>query len=136
MDAINPALFIPPVPPVPPVALGLRAFLRAIRTNALGVFPDEAYRADMTVRHFLGRVTVVLNHPDLIHRVMVENHANYRRSPASIRILRPITGQGLLLSEGETWRLQRRTIAPALAPRVMPMERAHFAPTGRMSTPK
>jgi len=131
MDAINPALFIPPVPPVPPVALGLRAFLRAIRTNALGVFPDEAYRADMTVRHFLGRVTVVLNHPDLIHRVMVENHANYRRSPASIRILRPITGQGLLLSEGETWRLQRRTIAPALAPRVMPMLARHIAATAQ-----
>ena len=33
----------------------------------------------------------------------------------------PITGEGLLLSEGDAWRHQRRTIAPSLAPRVMPM---------------
>ena len=53
--------------------------------------------------------------------------ANYRRSPASIRILRPITGEGLLLSEGDDWKLQRRTVAPALAPRVMPMLARHIA---------
>ena len=51
---------------------------------------------------------------------------NYRRSPASIRILRPITGKGLLLSEGEDWRHQRRTIAPALAPRNLPMLARHI----------
>jgi unspecific monooxygenase len=44
-----------------------------------------------------------------------------------VRILRPITGQGLLLSEGEDWRLQRRTVAPALAPRVIPMLARHIA---------
>ena len=59
--------------------------------------------------------------------MLVENPGNYRRSPASIRgILRPITGNGLLLSEGEAWRLQRRTTAPALAPRVMPMLARHI----------
>ncbi|MDR3534815.1 MAG: cytochrome P450, partial [Rhodopila sp.] len=57
--------------------------------------------------------------------VLVGNPGNYRRSPASIRILRPITGEGLLLSEGDTWKLQRRTVAPALAPRVMPMLARH-----------
>ena len=43
-----------------------------------------------------------------------------------MRILRPITGEGLLLSEGDTWKLQRRTIAPALGPRVMPMLARHI----------
>src|SRR5208283_189294 len=54
---------------------------------------------------------------------------NYRRSPASIRILRPITGEGLLLSEGDDWKLQRRTVAPALAPRVMSMLARHIVAT-------
>ena len=117
----------PPVPPAPEQPLSLRAFLRAVRTNALTIWPQAAYRQDTTVRHFLGRTNVLLNAPDAIHHVLVGNPANYRRSPASIRILRPITGEGLLLSEGDDWKLQRRTVAPALAPRVMPMLARHIA---------
>ena len=59
--------------------------------------------------------------------MLVDNIANYRRTPATIRILRPIVGEGLLLSEGEDWRHQRRTIAPTLAPRVIPMLARHVA---------
>ena len=101
-------------------------FLRAIRENALTIWPEAAYRDDLMVRHFFGRKNVLLNAPDAIHHVLVDNHANYRRSPASIRILRPITGNGLLLSMGEAWRLQRRTVAPALAPRVIPLLCRHI----------
>ena len=83
------------------------------------------------MRRFLGRTNVLVNAPDAIHRVLVDNPGNYRRSPASIRILRPITGNGLLLSEGDAWRHQRRTIAPALAPRVMPMLARHIVATAQ-----
>src|SRR5262249_25732569 len=38
-----------------------------------------------------------------------------------------IVGDGLFLSEGEEWKHQRRTIAPALAPRVMPILARHVA---------
>jgi cytochrome P450 len=83
------------------------------------------------VRRFFGRENVLLNAPDAIHHVLVDNHANYRRSPASIRILRPITGDGLLLATGEAWRLQRRTVAPALAPRVIPLLCRHIMASTR-----
>jgi cytochrome P450 len=117
--------FRPPVPVAPEAPLPLRAFLRAVRTNALTMWPRVAYQQEVTVRKFLGRTNVLLNAPEAIHHVLVANHANYRRSPASIRILRPITGDGLLLSEGDEWKLQRRTVAPALGPRVMPMLANH-----------
>jgi unspecific monooxygenase len=104
----------------------LRGFLRAIRTNALTMWPASAYREDTTARNFFGRLNVLLTTPEDIHHVLLGNAANYRRSPASIRILRPITGEGLLLSEGEDWKLQRRTVAPALSPRVMPMLAQHI----------
>jgi cytochrome P450 len=126
MDTIPHRRFVPPVPVPPPAPLPMRQFLRAIRENALTIWPERAYHDDMTVRQFLGRKNVLLNAPEAIHHVLVDNHANYRRSPASIRILRPITGNGLLLSMGETWRLQRRTIAPALAPRVIPLLCRHI----------
>jgi cytochrome P450 len=118
--------FIPPHPPIPIEELSFFGFLRAVRTNALTMWTEAAYQDDVVVRRFLGRSQMLLNAPDAIRRVLVDNHGNYRRSPASIRILRPITGNGLLLSEGEDWRHQRRTIAPALAPRNMPMLARHI----------
>jgi cytochrome P450 len=120
-------LLAPATPPRPEEPLPLRAFLRALRTNALTIWPHDAYRRDVTIRRLFGRTNLLLNAPDAVHHVLVANPGNYRRSPASIRILRPITGQGLLLSEGESWRLQRRTIAPALAPRVLPTLSPHIA---------
>ncbi len=126
MDAVAHGRFVPPAPIPPPAPLPARAFLRAIRQNALTIWPEQAYHDDMMVRQFLGRKNVLLNAPDAIHHVLVDNHANYRRSAASIRILRPITGDGLLLSMGDAWRLQRRTVAPALAPRMIPLLCRHI----------
>jgi cytochrome P450 len=120
------AIVAPPHPPIPTEELPFFRFLRAIRTNALTMWTEAAYQEDVLVRHVLGRSNMLLNAPDAIHRVLVDNPANYRRTPASIRILRPITGMGLLLSEGEDWRHQRRTIAPALAPRNMSMLARHI----------
>jgi cytochrome P450 len=126
---MDPMPLRPAVPAAPETPLSLRAFLRAVRTNALTIWPASAYRQDTTVRHFFGRINVLLNAPDAIHHVLVANPGNYRRSPASIRILRSVAGEGLLLSEGDDWKLQRRTVAPALAPRVMPMLARHIVTT-------
>lgn len=131
MDTVLPSPLVPPRPPVPPDALGFLPLLRAIHSNALTMWPQAAYTEDLLPWHFLGGTSVLLNAPDAIHRVLVDNPINYRRSPASIRILRPIVGQGLLLSEGDAWRHQRRTIAPSLAPRVMPMLARCIATTTR-----
>ena len=126
MDAVQPNVFIPPRPVMPAQELSFLQFLRAIRTNALGMWTEAAYQEDVLVRRLLGRSTMLINAPDAIHHVLVENAANYRRSPASIRILRPLMGNGLLLSAGDDWRLQRRTIAPALAPRTLPLLARHI----------
>jgi unspecific monooxygenase len=119
--------YVPPVPTPPDAPLGFGAFLRTIRGNAIGMWPRAAYEQPAFEQRFLLHRFVLLNAPDAIHRVLIDNAENYRRSPASVRILRPITGQGLLLSEGADWRLQRRTTAPALAPRVIPLLCRHIA---------
>lgn len=126
MDAIPANLWIPPHPSVPEGELSFLQFLRAARTNALTLWTKRAYHDDVVVHRSLNRVNMLINSPEAIHRVLLENPANYRRSPASIRILRPITGNGLLLSRGEEWRHQRRTIAPALAPRSLPILARHI----------
>ena len=121
------SLYTPEVPARPAAELPTKEFLLAVRTNALGMWPNAAYEQDVLERQMPGRTQLLLNAPDAIHHVLVSNPANYRRSRASVRILRPITGNGLLLSEGEEWRHQRRTIAPTLAPRMIPMLCGHIA---------
>ncbi len=124
---VQAAFYTPPRPVYPAERLGLRQFLRASRTNALLIWPDAAYERDVLVNRLLGRTRMLINAPEAIHRVLVENPGNYRRTAAAIRILRPITGYGVLLSEGDSWRHQRRTIAPSMAPRVIPMLARHIA---------
>ena len=87
----------------------------------------RAYERPAIVGSFFGRVQVLLNDPDAIQHVLVRNPANYRRPGLSRRLLAPLLGDGLLLAEGAAWRHQRRTIAPILAPRSMPVLTQHVA---------
>jgi cytochrome P450 len=100
---------------------------RALHDNALGFFPPQAFEDEFVARRFLGRRQIILSRPAGIRRILVENPENYRRTASGIRILRPLLGQGLLLSRGEDWKHQRRTIAPAFAPRTMPLLARHVA---------
>src|SRR5579871_3926742 len=120
----------PLLAPAPP-SLGERLpwwrALIAFRRNVIATWPPTAYEERVRVGGFLGRRWLLLNDPDAIRRVLVDNPTNYRRTRATIRILRPIIGQGLFLSDGEDWKRQRRTLAPAFAPRVIPVLARHVA---------
>jgi cytochrome P450 len=120
------ALFVPPRPATPAAPLPFFAFLRALRANALSMWPEAAYEQDVIRRRLLSGTNLLINAPEVIRHILVDNAENYRRTHASIRILHPITGNGLLLSTGEAWRHQRRTIAPALAPRMLPLLTRHI----------
>lgn len=104
-----------------------RGFARAMRDNGLTAFPPEAYDEDVILRRFFGREVIVMSRPAGIRHILVDNPSNYRRTPASIRMLRPLLGDGVLLSEGEDWRQQRRTLAPAFAPRTLAILARHIA---------
>ena len=103
----------------------LEAFL-VLRRNPLELWGPEAYRHLVLPGRFLGREQLLLNDPAAIRHVLLGNHENYQRSAPTRRVLRPVLGEGLFLAEGEAWRHQRRVIAPALAPRVMPILVRHI----------
>lgn len=121
--------FVPPHPAFPAGKRPWFRILRDVRSNALKLWPESAYHDSVVVQPFLGRPRILINDPAVIRHVLVDNWENYGRSPATIRILRPLIGNGLFLSEGEDWKHQRRTIAPALAPRVIPMLARHVVTT-------
>jgi cytochrome P450 len=127
MNVHTAASLRPPRPQAPAESLGWFRFFAAVRTNALTMWPAAAYQKDVLAGPTMRHKSFLINAPDAIHRVLVENIANYRRTSINIRILGPIVGNGLLLSEGDEWRHQRRIIAPALAPRIVPMLGRHIA---------
>ena len=55
---------------------------------------------------------VLISHPDYIEQVLVTENQKYIK-PIFIRGLAPLTGNGLLNSEGDFWLRQRRLIQPA-----------------------
>jgi cytochrome P450 len=115
------------MPELPAQTLSSLAFVRQVGRNGLQLWPARTYEIDWLEQSLFGSKRILLNKPEMIHRVLVENHSNYGRTHTAIRLLRPLVGDGLLLSSGENWKFQRRTIAPALAPKMLPLLAKHVA---------
>ena len=62
--------------------------------------------------------TWVVHHPDDVKRVLVTNHRNYTKGVGMDRV-RLLLGNGLITSEGEFWRRQRRMMQPAFHRKVI-----------------
>jgi cytochrome P450 len=67
---------------------------------------------DVAFFRFMHIPVYVLSHPDDIERVLVTESAKFVKS-RDYRALASILGDGLVTSEGETWRRQRRLMQPA-----------------------
>src|SRR5438105_10223184 len=93
--------------------------MAAMRVSPIGTWGQRAYEEDIVRGRFFGRSSFVLNTPDAIRHVLVDNYENYTRTPAGIRVLRPMLGEGLLIAEGRAWKHQRRTLSPAFTPRAV-----------------
>ena len=110
---------VPPSPPRAPDNMTTLGRMAAMRESAIGTWGQRAYEEDIVRGRFFGRSSFILNAPDAIRHVLVENYENYTRTPAGMRVLRPVLGEGLLIAEGRAWKHQRRTLAPAFTPRAV-----------------
>src|SRR5215210_4731192 len=118
--SLAPESFQRPIPPHPapaPEKLSPVQLLTFMRTNGLRVWSRRAYEEEVVIRRFFGRSSVLLNAPEAIRHVLVDHPENYARTRATLRILKPLLGEGLFTSQGSAWRHQRRTLAPALSPK-------------------
>jgi cytochrome P450 len=110
---------VPPRPPLAPDNMTAIGRMKAMRQSAIATWGQRAYEDEIIQGRFFGRSSFILNTPDAIRHVLVDNYENYTRTPAGIRVLRPVLGQGLLIAEGKAWKHQRRTLAPAFTPRAV-----------------
>ena len=110
---------VPPSPPRAPDDMTAFGRLRAMRRSPISTWGQRAYEDDIVRGRFFSRSSFIVNTPDAIRHVLVDNYENYTRTPAGIRVLRPMLGQGVLIAEGRAWKHQRRTLAPAFTPRAV-----------------
>ncbi|MBM7486541.1 cytochrome P450 [Bradyrhizobium sp. USDA 3686] len=108
---------VPPTPPRAPDDMSFLGRLAVIKRNMIATWGQRAYEEDVIEGRFFFRNSFILNRPDAIRHVLLSNYENYSRTPAGIRMLRPVLGDGLLIAEGHSWTFQRRTLAPAFTPR-------------------
>jgi cytochrome P450 len=106
-----PAPLAPLYPGVPIIGIG-----PLFRRNPIGTFFDataavgDVARVRFPVRPFMAHI---LRHPDHIEQVLVDNAKNYGKQTISYWRMREFLGKGLVTSEGDFWRRQRRIANPA-----------------------
>ncbi|MGX9424345.1 cytochrome P450 [Bradyrhizobium sp. LeoA1S1] len=110
---------VPPAPPRAPDDLSAFRRMTLISRSPIASWSQRAYEEEIVRGRFFGRSSLILNTPDAIRHVLVDNYENYTRTPAAFRVLRPMLGEGLLIAEGRAWKHQRRTLAPAFTPRAI-----------------
>ena len=127
-------LFVPPFPPRPtqPVATWRGFFGERARTSVYG-WSERAFEIDYLKRDILGFRVHILLDPGLIERVLLGNAANYVKPDIVKHLLGPIIGQGLLTSDGQLWRDQRKIVAASFSPAAVEAQRGMFVRAARDS---
>ena len=107
--------------------------LSAFRYNLIEGFPRQCWEQGVISVPFLGSKLVLVNSPEAIREMMVTKAEHFGRLSAGKRVLSPVVGSGLALSEGTDWKRQRRMLAPAFGPRSTPVIATHVVRATNMA---
>jgi cytochrome P450 len=124
--------FIPPYPPrqPKPVASWRGFFGERARTAVYG-WSEFAFQTNHLKRHIIGFTVHVVLDPEMVQRVLLDNAANYAKPDIVKSLLDPIIGSGLLTSDAELWREQRRIVAATFSPAAVEAQQAQFVEVAR-----
>jgi cytochrome P450 len=100
--------------PPGPKGLPILGLALDVRNDALGTLQQLARKyGDIVSMPVLRMNRILLNRPDYIQQLLILDHAKLHKSMLTKLVIGPLLGQGLLISEGDFWRRQRRLAQPA-----------------------
>ena len=103
----------PPKPEPRPDKVSLLRYLKLFRHDLLSAQPARLYRAWMAEFKTPFFRSFMINQPDLIQTVLKKRPDDFPKSGRISEGLRPLLGNSVFLTNGETWKRQRRIIDPA-----------------------
>ena len=103
----------PPKPPSRPDRVSLRRYMRLFRQDILSAQPARLYRAWMAEFRTPFFRSYLMNQPELVKTVLKDRPDDFPKSNRIGEGLRPLLGNSVFLTNGETWKRQRRIIDPA-----------------------
>ena len=105
--------FIPPYPKRHKDDISPFKALYYAQNDLLSIWDERSFTARFMHRKILKQNVFIANSPETIRYVFVENKDNYeRKSPQMRRALEPLLGDGLFISDGETWSSRRKIQTP------------------------
>ncbi|MCE8554536.1 cytochrome P450 [Ruegeria pomeroyi] len=104
---------IPPKPPARPDKVSLWRYLKLFRQDLLSAQPARLYRAWMAEFRTPFFRSYLVNQPDLVDTVLKGRPDDFPKSNRISEGLRPLLGNSVFLTNGATWKRQRRIIDPA-----------------------
>jgi len=117
---------IPPAHKVHAKPLPKWRWLPQFFSNPLSIYSQDAFERTFGRAKAFGIDTVAVADPAAIQHVMKTHMDNYVRPVIQARLFRPVMGEGVFLSEGDTWRRQRRMLAPVFSPAAIGDLLPHF----------
>ncbi len=104
---------VPPKPPSRPEHVGLFRYMKLFRKDILSAQPEKLYRAWMAEFKTPFFRSFLINDPSLVKTVLKDRPEDFPKSDRVGDGLRPLLGNSVFLTNGETWERQRRIIDPA-----------------------
>jgi cytochrome P450 len=102
-----------PVPPTPKEKHWLIGHVGMLKNDPIGMMKDFIARYGNVLSLSVPFTkAVVISNPEYARQVLQDNSKNYTKSLA-YELLKPLLGMGLLTSEGDFWKQQRKLIQPA-----------------------
>lgn len=104
---------LPPKPASRPDKVSLWRYARLFRADILSAQPARLYRAWMAEFRTPFFRSYLMNQPELIKTVLKDRPDDFPKSDRIGEGLRPLLGNSVFLTNGDTWKRQRRIIDPA-----------------------